>query len=274
MIVITGPGRSGTSIVTRIYVELGFDPGGRWVDDINGGLEALDIVELNDAVIDGLGVSYLGAPGGRMQRVRRAGKKLVPARARDPLSRVVHKTPMGSLSAPGLVQWDRMDAVVQRLGPRLREMAADRSIAKDPRFLWTLPAWVASGAAIEHVTFCIRTLDEAISSRLDANHLRFRSRSAAKNSFAYGVGLGLTTAVDARLSYAFARFPDFVTDPAALYAALRFPAPVSERDFRAAFGRVVRPDLVHHSAVPAASDGVAGDPGGMPTPPHSTGTAS
>jgi hypothetical protein len=237
--------------VTRLYVELGFDPGGRWVEDINAGLEALDIVELNDAVIDGLGVSYLGAPGGRMQRVRRAGKKVVPARARDPLSRVVHKTPMGSLSAPGMIQWDRMDDVVKRLGPRLREMAAERAIAKDPRFLWTLPAWVAANAEIEHVTFCIRTLDDAISSRMEADHLRFRSRSAAKNSFAYGVGIGLTTAIDARLSYAFARFPDFLQDPGTLYRALRFPGPVAESDFRVAFDRIVQPDLVHHSPMPS-----------------------
>ena len=261
MIVITGPGRSGTSIVTRLYIELGFDPGGGWVDDINAGLEALDIVELNDAVIDGLGVSYLGAPGGRMQRVRRAGKKVVPARAREPLSRVVHKTPMGSMSAPGMLEWDRMDAVVERLGPRLREMAAGRAVAKDPRFLWTLPAWVAAGATIEHVTFCIRTLDDAISSRLEADHLRFRSRSAAKNSFAYGVGLGLTTAIDARLSHAFARFPDFLTDPGGLYRALRFPAPVSEPDFVAAFNRIVRTDLVHHSPKP---DGAPPSPGEAP----------
>jgi hypothetical protein len=253
MIVITGPGRSGTSIVTRLYVELGFDPGGDWKDEINAGLEAVDMSDLNDAVLDALGVSYLGAPGGRMQRVRRAGKKVVPAGARDPLSRVVHKTPMGGLTAPGMLQWDRMDAVVQRLGPRLRDMAAGRAVAKDPRFLWTLPAWVAAGAEISHVTFCIRTLDDAISSRLEADLLRYRSRSAAKNSFAYGVGIGLTTAIDARLSYAFARFPDFLMDAGGLYRALRFPSPVAEGDFQAAFSRIVRPELVHHPPVPTAA---------------------
>ena len=41
MIVITGPGRGGTSLIASLYRELGFDQGGEWFDDTNAGSNIL-----------------------------------------------------------------------------------------------------------------------------------------------------------------------------------------------------------------------------------------
>jgi len=55
VIVITGPGRSGTSFIANLYQNLGFDPGGGWEDHKRAGLEERDIVKMNTKLCEELG---------------------------------------------------------------------------------------------------------------------------------------------------------------------------------------------------------------------------
>lgn len=63
MIIITGLGRSGTSVIARLYQELGFDLGGIWDPKINAGLESPDVVAVNDAIKKELGIETLLGTG-------------------------------------------------------------------------------------------------------------------------------------------------------------------------------------------------------------------
>ncbi len=74
MLVITGMGRSGTSVLAAACQRLGFDPGGDYHKVINAGLEDPEVVAINEAI---LRPDRRGAPvaGGTLQlvaRVRRA----------------------------------------------------------------------------------------------------------------------------------------------------------------------------------------------------------
>ena len=102
MIVITGPGRSGTSFLAQLYRELGFDPGGEWVPEIEGGFEPPEVVDVNERILAAVGVSPMGAPGGRSRAVRRAGKALVPSRFRASLRRALRRMPWMGTAQPGL----------------------------------------------------------------------------------------------------------------------------------------------------------------------------
>lgn len=50
MLVITGPGRSGTSMLGRFCGSIGYHPGGEWCEAIDAGLEHPRIVAINDAM--------------------------------------------------------------------------------------------------------------------------------------------------------------------------------------------------------------------------------
>jgi len=66
MLVITGMGRSGTSVLAALCQRLGFDPGGAHVEGINAGLEDPDVVAVNAEIL-GLAAGT-GAGGGRTSR--------------------------------------------------------------------------------------------------------------------------------------------------------------------------------------------------------------
>jgi len=272
MIIITGPGRSGTSVVARMYQQLGFDPGGTWFDDVEAGLESADVVDINERIIDLLGMTHLGAPSGFRRRIVRAGKWLIPRPLREPVrTRIASRAPLLSSAAPGMLRWDRFEAVVDRIRPDLEAIAGRHQVVKDPRFCWTLGVWAASGVAIEHVTICVRRLESMVQSRDRARHLRYRSPEAAKNGFVYATGLAVTAVNDYRLPHAIIRFPDFVDSPESLFVALRFPEPTTRAEFDAVFNRVVRPELVHetdervgHARQPNGSDRGVGPDAGVP----------
>ncbi len=72
MLVITGPGRSGTSVLALFCKEMGYDPGGAWHDPINAGLEYARVVQINDALLretreTGVTTSTLAAHAGEMR---------------------------------------------------------------------------------------------------------------------------------------------------------------------------------------------------------------
>lgn len=51
MLIITGPGRSGTSVLALFCRKLGFEPGGAWYTNIDAGLEDEQIVRMNDEML-------------------------------------------------------------------------------------------------------------------------------------------------------------------------------------------------------------------------------
>ena len=248
MILITGPGRSGTTVLALLYRELGFDPGGVWRDDTRSGLEDPEIVALNEAIIDAVGLTPMGAPGGIRKRIRRAGKALIPSSYQSRLRSRLRALPWMESAQPGLLDWPRLEAATSRFGSRLTAMGASHAVAKDPRFLWTLPVWAASGVALEHVAIAFRNLDASVTSRGQIDSLRFRTEGAARNSIVYGFGLALWTLEERGIPHSIVHFPAFLEAPTELYRALRFPEPVSEQAFAEALARVRRPELIHHSA--------------------------
>jgi hypothetical protein len=50
MLVITGPGRSGTSMLGQFCCRLGFNPGGEWCDAIDAGMEHPRVAAINAAL--------------------------------------------------------------------------------------------------------------------------------------------------------------------------------------------------------------------------------
>jgi hypothetical protein len=50
MIVITGPGRSGTSVLAQFCLKMGHDPGGSWHDCVDAGMEHPRVAAINDAL--------------------------------------------------------------------------------------------------------------------------------------------------------------------------------------------------------------------------------
>ena len=103
--------------------------------------------------------------------------------------------------------------MAERYGAKLRSMASSRQVVKDPRFCFTLRAWMASGAAIEAVVFTIRPLDAMADSRVRVGMYRQRARDWARHNYAYGTGLLLTATAEYRLPVSMLRYPDFLDDP-------------------------------------------------------------
>jgi hypothetical protein len=69
MLVITGMGRSGTSVLAALCKQLGYDPGGDYVEGINAGLEDPAVVAVNEDVFR---PAPAGGPlAGRVRAVRR-----------------------------------------------------------------------------------------------------------------------------------------------------------------------------------------------------------
>jgi hypothetical protein len=252
MIVVTGPGRGGTSFISRLYTALGFDTGGEWFESTNSGGEHPDVVRANGAIIQDLRLSVMASKEAG-ERVRRDAPDLVgDAPSSRLLSRLRSARDAAALWMLGrgaeqleLVPWERYDAVAASHAPRLLEIAKAHDVVKDPRFCWTLDAWARAGAPIEHVLLCVRNVDAMVESRIKAGHILFKSRGTARNSFIYGIGLCLTALHDHRIPYGIIQFPDFLDDPARLYDTMRFPRPIDRSAFDAAFESLARPDLVH-----------------------------
>src|SRR5262245_40217451 len=97
VIVISGPGRSGTSFIADLYRNLGFDPGGRWEHDKRAGLEERQVVKMNAALCQAL-AAPMGPP------------------PRPPLGRQ---------------RWDLVAKLADEHGKTLRKLAEQREVVKD-----------------------------------------------------------------------------------------------------------------------------------------------
>lgn len=248
MIVITGPGRSGTTFLAMLYRELGFDPGGRWNPLLHAGMEARQFSEFNNDLAEALGT--VGAPqkGTRSRRSLHHMSSFSAERLPDPLHARLDSL-LSSLryhrNAADLMDWTKLDAVVDRYGEEMRELAVSKQVVKDPRFCWTLHAWLASGAAIDSVVLAIRPLEAMAESRIRVGMIPERARTWAMNNFAYGIGLAMAAITQYRVPVEILRFPDFLDNPQDLYDRLPFPEKRSWTEFLTAFEKVHDASLVH-----------------------------
>jgi hypothetical protein len=246
MIVVTGVGRSGTSMIAALYEELGFGTGGRWVESINAGLEDPQVVETNEALMAELnlfGAKRTILPVAWKRTVKRHVSADRLKRARGVVTRGPHLPSRADLR---LLDWDRMDGVVEKHRVRLQELSADRPLVKDPRFRFTLEVWLRAQADISHVLLSVRELEAAMRSRVAAGYERDHAGGELRNWLVYGLGLCMDSLHTHRVPFDVVRFPDFLDQPEILFDAMTFPRPVERSRFMAAFKRVARPDMVHH----------------------------
>lgn len=133
MIVITGPGRSGTSFLAHLYKQLGFDPGGVWSAEVRAGFEDPDVVELNDEIVRRLRITMAEPPRPkRPESLRRLGRRLPPQVRRD--AGAVFDRVWPKRKGPTSPLWDRLPSVLDDYGEDLRRIARSKSVVKDPRF--------------------------------------------------------------------------------------------------------------------------------------------
>jgi hypothetical protein len=245
VIVITGPGRSGTSFLAALYRELGFDPGGGWNPEAQAGLERGSFIRANMELADALGVVAAPEKGPRfLSRLSSGADHRLPPTLAKPVQQVFttlryHRTAVDLGTASDL------DDVVTRFGERLRSLASDAQVAKDPRFCWTLQAWLASGAPISAVVVALRPLDAMVDSRIRAGMLQPEARGWAKSNFTYGIGLVMSAATEYRVPTVLLRFPDFLDEPRQLYERLPLPEERTWSAFEEAFAKVHDASLVH-----------------------------
>ena len=128
------------------------------------------------------------------------------------------------------------------------KLAQETVVVKDPRFIWTMPLWLAAGAPIEHVSITYRAMDDMVASRHAAGHSSFDA-DELRNSLTYGMGVITAAVMEHEVSHSFIRFPDFLHDTEMLYAGLRFPEPVTLEQFAQVANRVFDPDQVHDWSV-------------------------
>ena len=222
MIVITGPGRSGTSFMANLYQNLGFDPGGGWEDDKRAGLEERKVVKMNTELCE-----ELGAPIGPPPR-----------------------TPLGKQ------RWDLVAKLADKHGKKLRKLAEERDVVKDPRFCWTLRVWVAAGAPIDHIVLTLRKVEDVIGSaahagmRKPVDEVSEEQLNDARSTVTYRIGAVLTAAQESGLPYSTLWFPDYLKDPEGLYASLAFPKPLTYDAFLEGFRKTVKPEFVNFGDKP------------------------
>jgi len=248
VIVITGPGRSGTSFLALLYRELGFDPGGTWMAQTNAGLEAGQYARINTEMASELGTVVAPRGGARsfrsLERLGRASERRLPPgigpRVSSALRGVRYRR-----NTLDLMDWTKLDGVVARYGERLKSLSQETEVVKDPRFCWTLQAWLAGGASISAVVLALRPLDAMVESRVRAGMIPEESGIWAKNSFAYGIGLVMAAVSEYRVPMTVLRFPDFLNDPEDLHRRLPLPEERSWDEFHDAFVTVHDASLVH-----------------------------
>ena len=245
MIVITGPGRSGTSFLAALYRELGFDLRGQWIAKSNAGLEAAPFIRANLQLADALGVVCLPKLGPRfLSRINSGVDRRLPSAVREPVLALLDSLRYRRTRLD-LADSADVDAVVREFGGTLRSLAEGTEVVKDPRFCWTLAAWLASEASISAVVVALRPIDAMVESRVRAGMLRPKARRWAASNFTYGIGLVMAATTEYRVPTVVLRFPDFLDDPHGLHERLPLPEPRSWAQFEAAFTAVHDASLVH-----------------------------
>jgi len=82
MIIITGPGRSGTSVLAQFCLKMGYNPGGSWYDCVDAGMEHPRVAAINDALF--LEVTRTGAVQKTLDEHREEMRSLDLTVVKDP----------------------------------------------------------------------------------------------------------------------------------------------------------------------------------------------
>lgn len=82
MIFITGPGRSGTSVLALFCKQMGINPGGAWHNSVDAGLEDEQLVQIDDALLGEL--RRTGSVAGAVDRLGNQMSGLERQVAKDP----------------------------------------------------------------------------------------------------------------------------------------------------------------------------------------------
>lgn len=126
MIIVTGTGRSGTSVTAKILKESGLSIGRpkdlQWYENISAGLEDKLTVDINKHLIR---------------------------------------------NDAGTHKYDKRTSYL--LAPMMKGVAEHYEVVKDPRFVFTLEAWLQSGAQIDLVIICMRSYSEVLRSARESN---------------------------------------------------------------------------------------------------------
>jgi hypothetical protein len=213
VIIITGPGRSGTSFLADLYKKLRFDPGGGWQKDIRAGREQKDTVEVNNALCEALQVPF-----------------------KNP------RPPFGS------ERWDLVGELAEQYGPRIRDIAQNWDVVKDPRFSWTLRVWLEAGAKIDHVIVTLRRVNDVVQSAAFAemaNPEGEQGLNKMRSTTMFRIGSLLSTLGEYDVANTVLWFPDYTKDPKRLYESLVFPKPVKYWRFKRALRRTLNPKDIH-----------------------------
>jgi hypothetical protein len=249
MIIVTGPGRSGTSFLAALYRELGFDPAGEWNAVTRSGFEAEEVTRINNKISLELGLPVRHESMWRLKRLQAAVARILPGRYG-----VAASDRLGSFESrlnreATWLRWESVQEVTERYGSELRRIAARYSVVKDPRFMWTLQVWAGAEVPIEHVLVSVRTLDEVIASHKRAGHMPEGVLPGhTRNVIVYAIGLGLSALWDRNIPHTVVRYPDYLEDPRNLYDAMRFPEPVSWERFEDVFKRICAPRHAEEAA--------------------------
>lgn len=214
MIIITGPGRSGTTAVANLYRHCGFDPGGEFDSRVDAGLEDSDIFCLNEEIANHLELPILRLPktsGSLSTIVGRVGPML-PGGLRTHLR---SKWRMSKAMKVGRVQPPNIElrrTLPTALYDRCVDLSRRKTVVKDPQFLWTLPAWVASSAQLEGVVVCVRPFNAVLESRLSAGHINYSTADGFRQSVEMALGGTMQACIDNGVPFEVLRFPDFLSD--------------------------------------------------------------
>lgn len=124
MIIITGSGRSGTSITARLFELCGFNlgPDVKWLQRVRAGYEASRVARLNDEIIS------------------------------------------EGLWAQSYASEEKLEQIALKYKERINQLASEYDVCKDPRFTTTLEVWLRAGVKPELVIVCLRRPEECIES--------------------------------------------------------------------------------------------------------------
>ncbi|MEX0750099.1 MAG: sulfotransferase [Dehalococcoidia bacterium] len=209
MIIISGCGRSGTSAVARLLYDSGVSVGRDLIPPDEGNAEGYyeerAVVELNDEIVQTAGLGAFFATASR----------------------------------------EHMLACARPLVERMRELAAEATPAwKDPRFCWTLEAWLDAFDAAPRVVVCLRNPSEVIASTM--RYFGMSNDDEGRRAVAHvwrSENERLLAIIQAHaLEATCVEYDDLLADPAAVAARL---AAFIGQPLRAAG---VRADLRHHRA--------------------------
>ena len=239
MIIITGTGRSGTSFLGKLYVELGFKVAGAevWRPDGRPGIEEPIVNQLLAEIMQDL---VIPAGNNILQKTLFSiGKKIIGQKIAD-------KSLRGSLRKRSYVRnqillhdMTKLDVLAKKYQVRILELSRNYQVIKAPGFCRTLGVWAAAGAPIEHVVVTMRKTIDVIKSQERLNALRFTDYSLAYNHYALISGYLMAAIADNNLPACWIQFPDFLEKPEWLQQQLYFPSKVSDGDFIQAFQKVL-----------------------------------